>query len=201
MTMDHGDRAAGWPFAVVAACVVACTQVSTPDGGTHPLDVLTADTASVDVVYDVATDGGVDALDVAIVATTDSGADALDVASEATTDGTLADATHDIANDTHDAAPSDAPCVLPDGRAVDIQYDSENCGGCGITCCPGTVCVAGVCSGDCPDGTDCPLPWDAGCAGYALCALTAIDPNNCGSCGHVCGAGQACVSGVCAYPG
>ncbi len=185
MTMDHGDRAAGWPFAVVAACVVACTQVSTPDGGAHARDVPTADTASVDDVHDVASDGG---------------AEALDVTSEPTADAAPIDVVRDIPGDIRDASPSDAPCVLPDGRVPDLQTDIWNCGGCGVVCCRGFLCSSGVCGYDCPGtGDACPLPSeaDAGCAATVGCIYVQSDPANCGSCGHACGAGQVCVSGVC----
>jgi hypothetical protein len=76
--------------------------------------------------------------------------------------------------------------------------DTTNCGGCGTVCpTPANAipkCTAGTCGFTCNTG-----------AGYALCGGACVattsyqtDPNNCGSCGHVCSiATPSCVSGTC----
>jgi spore germination protein YaaH len=55
-----------------------------------------------------------------------------------------------------------------------------------VGCASGTTCEAGKCV--CPGGqTLC----------GAACKDTLADPSNCGACGTVCGAGQACLGGTC----
>ncbi len=59
-----------------------------------------------------------------------------------------------------------------DASGVDIGLDIPTCGP-GQSYCPGAGGAVGI------------------------CASTLLDPHNCGICGHVCNAGQLCVSGMC----
>jgi hypothetical protein len=90
-----------------------------------------------------------------------------------------------------------------DGECVDLMTNLENCGECGNSCVPAAVgvnCIQGQCVRiSCPAA----LPTYCGELGendpnyVDNCADTENDPNNCGSCGNVCGSG-VCVDGVCA---
>lgn len=106
------------------------------------------------------------------------------------------------------------------GQCAELSSDSSNCGTCGRACVPPSKCCNGHCStGKCLDcaqqqqqGTNgappgvakwfknCYLPTrPAGCQCVQVCS----DANNCGSCGHVCGAQGGttgrCVDGKCVY--
>jgi hypothetical protein len=71
---------------------------------------------------------------------------------------------------------------------VNVQTDSNNCGGCGHSC-NGAACVNGRCA--CPTGqTDC----------SGVCVDTQTSNSNCGSCGNVCPAGTTCTAGTCQCP-
>jgi Stigma-specific protein, Stig1 len=88
--------------------------------------------------------------------------------------------------------------TLCSGKCVNLQTDDKNCGSCGTVCSRGQSCVNGTCTsgggggggGGCPSG-------QTKCNGK--CVDLATDPNNCGSCGHVCpyGTNQLCCSGTC----
>lgn len=100
---------------------------------------------------------------------------------------------------------------------TDLLTDSLNCGKCG-TSCGGAACVDGVCSNPlacnpagpntCTTPLTCLASGMCGCApatpSYCsatnTCVNTLTDPNNCGTCSHVCGSGMTCVSGVCTGP-
>ncbi|MBX3207136.1 MAG: hypothetical protein KF764_18965 [Labilithrix sp.] len=86
---------------------------------------------------------------------------------------------------------------------VDLLSDNDNCGACGHKCesyVPlelGTQCSNGTCQPFCRTAglLDCNGLVDDGCeveSGY--------DPNNCGSCGNKCPAGQPCYDGACGCP-
>jgi len=75
------------------------------------------------------------------------------------------------------------------GRCVDSQTDSANCGACGRLCASPDFCVAGVCQASCVAG-------QARCAVY--CVTLATDPLHCGRCGARCPTGQFCTAGRCA---
>jgi hypothetical protein len=100
---------------------------------------------------------------------------------------------------------------------TDLQTDPQNCGSCGQVCGIGQNCQGGQCVSGCPSGQMCATAFGSGsvcassCPSYygvqmtacgtgaiALCTLTNADPNNCGSCGHACPAGQGCDNGTCA---
>ena len=91
-------------------------------------------------------------------------------------------------------------------RCVDLRTDLNNCGQCGQSCPPvpgGTAtCNEGACGVTCSSGSDnCDGNLANGCETSLL-----TDPNNCGSCGHVClspaglvGLGNPmCIEGTCA---
>ncbi|MHB8418766.1 MAG: hypothetical protein ACYDCL_11865 [Myxococcales bacterium] len=93
------------------------------------------------------------------------------------------------------------------GACADIFNSPSNCGGCGVTCSTGRLCVHGSCviPGSCTAGSqggDCALAGAAGggvCCG-AACADSYGDPANCGGCGLACPPGTACVQGACLLP-
>ena len=81
---------------------------------------------------------------------------------------------------------------------VDEKTDTENCGGCGITCKPGSACVGGSCQpAGCNNGPPC-------VGGKVCCATGCVDttsnPNDCGGCGLLCPAGDTCVASMCQPP-
>jgi hypothetical protein len=111
-----------------------------------------------------------------------------------------------------------------DSTCAAIAIDPDNCGGCGKTCASGQVCRRGRCVTECPPAScnhvTCPpgvvacgsICCRAGetcrngmcqlscapltnCAG--MCKDTQVDPQNCGTCGTVCGMGMTCVMGIC----
>ena len=67
--------------------------------------------------------------------------------------------------------------------------DPAHCGGCGRACASGEVCVAGVCTANCPAG-------ETRCDGR--CTRIDTDGLHCGACGNACPMGQGCVAGRCA---
>lgn len=100
--------------------------------------------------------------------------------------------------------PDGTPCgtgqVTCGGVCTDIQTDAHNCGGCGNTCqfvngaaqCVGGSCRLAACNAGWADCNNNPAD---GCE-----TNIANDNNNCGACGHVCGAGTVCTNGVCGPP-
>ena len=80
------------------------------------------------------------------------------------------------------------------GCEVNLSSDNLNCGTCGKTCNPNSVCTNGACN--CLTGfSNCD-----GLPGNGCEADLAIDTNNCGTCGTTCflpGSKSICSSGVC----
>ena len=99
-------------------------------------------------------------------------------------------------------APSTDPCAscFPsetccEGVCVDLAFDSKNCRACGKGC-PGTTCDNSSCTNACAQGfIDCNHNVVDGCEANA-----AVDPQNCGNCGIVCGFQLECVGGNCQCP-
>jgi hypothetical protein len=105
--------------------------------------------------------------------------------------------------------PRSCACTCPDGlkdcngRCVDLQTDRESCGSCGTKCSRREDCCSGSCRsldenancGKCSN--DCSAQGGKTCCAKS-CADLKTDRNNCGSCGHVCPAGQNCCNGTCA---
>lgn len=86
------------------------------------------------------------------------------------------------------------PTTCGANDCIDTNREPQCCGTSCLDCtkllAPGAVaaCTNGVCQVGCPTG------WES-CG--STCALTSIDPQNCGGCGRVCSAAQACQLGVC----
>ncbi|HEX7604951.1 MAG TPA: hypothetical protein VF316_25200, partial [Polyangiaceae bacterium] len=88
---------------------------------------------------------------------------------------------------------------------VNEQNDRTNCGACGTVCGSGEICNAGKCELSCQVGLiKCSTPVvDGGVSdggsdgglGTTFCANPKSDPQNCGGCGTVCGAGKVCSNG------
>ncbi len=102
-----------------------------------------------------------------------------------------------------DAGSEDCNGIYGDGceyATAGFDADEQNCGGCGIPCGVGLVCVGGSCVVDtCASGTaDCDALGGNGCE--YLTDGFATDEQNCGGCGLVCdpasGTG-ACLGGEC----
>lgn len=107
-----------------------------------------------------------------------------------------------VGDDAGDASRLDDATALPDGAAecapdevrcglscVRIAEDPGHCGGCGIACEVGELCIAGSCS-------------SAGCPPELMdCSGRCVDPvtsgGHCGACGRACEAGTGCVDGTC----
>lgn len=85
----------------------------------------------------------------------------------------------------------DESTLLCGEACVDGATDEANCGGCGVVCGGGSVCVEGACA--------CPPDRPTVCG--TSCVDTDGDPNHCGMCGMVCTADPpalgACNAGVC----
>lgn len=94
---------------------------------------------------------------------------------------------------------------------IDISSDSNNCGGCGLTCDGCSQCVNGGCVSGCANGDICcdGMCVDAACGGCDVCPPGQIcsngfccapcsvgDPIN-GGCVNQCVSGQQCCNGVC----
>ncbi len=127
--------------------------------------------------------------------------------------------------DARDGGPCtvpNAPCILPDGGAVDafccagkcvdVSADSANCNGCGLACTADQYCGRGACTPFATCATaqawltsyTCELP--AGGSGYCCngaCQAGDLssDPMNCGDCANACPSGVACVGGRCVRDG
>ena len=84
------------------------------------------------------------------------------------------------------------PCMLPNITCnrvcVDPATDIYNCGGCGIPCGEGRVCVRGQCDNQCPTG-------QMRCGDRCVNPMT--DRNHCGQCDRACATGLVCSQGSC----
>jgi hypothetical protein len=93
-----------------------------------------------------------------------------------------------------DAGLCDAPMMLCSGNCIDPEADQDNCGKCGKSCSPGTVCAAGKCTFPCPANEQ---PCSSGDSGPQFCVNLKTDNAHCGRCSTACGSGQFCVNGAC----
>jgi hypothetical protein len=94
--------------------------------------------------------------------------------------------------------PGYAHCAGPtsNGCETHTATDANNCGACGTVCsyangtpgCNNSICYLASCN----SGYNiCTI------SGTSYCANFTNDPNNCGSCGHVCASGHSCVASAC----
>lgn len=87
---------------------------------------------------------------------------------------------------------ADGACDCPEGlhecggKCVDLLFDEEHCGGCGLSCDPAQSCIDGECV--CGLGT-------IDCAGE--CVDVSTDPLRCGGCTNACSDGEYCRQGNC----
>ncbi|MCB9593508.1 MAG: hypothetical protein H6719_12310 [Sandaracinaceae bacterium] len=115
----------------------------------------------------------------------------------------------DCAEELGDPGPcafGDNPTCCSDG-CQDIDNDPMNCGGCGVQCGNGEMCVGGRCGcggvvGAALGDQACPEPAGVGgseanvcCDG--ACRVVTVDANNCGGCGVVCGPNTVCNDRIC----
>lgn len=73
-----------------------------------------------------------------------------------------------------------------DGACIDVQFDANNCGGCGDACAADSYCEYGECR--CEGGL-------VECGGD--CVDTFDNDDHCGQCGNACDANEACMFGGC----
>ncbi len=89
------------------------------------------------------------------------------------------------------------------GLCRDLSTDSDNCGGCGLSCaagdfCSGGVCIVGTCT---PDLAACTS--DAECCtgicalGDGLCGCVNNNETGCASDSDCCDPGAVCSGGIC----
>jgi hypothetical protein len=104
------------------------------------------------------------------------------------------------------------PVRVRNGVLVNIMTDRANCGACGHNCGDdgtGFITDDDRCfcdTGACACRAYCLPPWATSCGTDCVapgqcktwrCRDLGSDPNNCGSCGHVCNAGESCCAGTC----
>lgn len=94
---------------------------------------------------------------------------------------------------------ADCNANYSDGCEVNLNTDTQNCGGCGMVCRPGPnvagyTCSSGSCTiTACTAGySNCDNNFSTGCE-----VNVQTDPHNCGGCGIVCPSGQTCSAGAC----
>jgi hypothetical protein len=88
------------------------------------------------------------------------------------------------------------------GQCLDVSQSSSHCGDCSTLCDAGTFCYLGSCeeSVSCADAGDVACALNANQAGRCCegrCLDETGDVRNCGTCGHLCGEGEVCLSGDC----
>lgn len=178
--MHSMDALTRRPLALVSAlctslALTACSSPSQPGGGDGSVDASTSDSSGDTLV------------------TPDSSLDAIGPPADSDPVGEASVA--DAVTSPVDAAPGDAaPPSCPTyqsfcgGRCIPTSVDPMNCGGCGVRCAAGEVCVSNGCTSTCPRGL-------TACAGS--CVDTQSDSANCGACGTACPSGMGCTAGRC----
>jgi hypothetical protein len=85
------------------------------------------------------------------------------------------------------------------GKCVDLDFDSSNCGRCGLVCPAATACQGGICepSINCSVAANGGPCWLADAGGEGVCCSgacvdTSSDPLNCQYCGQMCPTGTLC---------
>ncbi len=77
---------------------------------------------------------------------------------------------------------------------VDTRIDANNCGGCGLACGAGQLCVAGACALSCPSTM---ATCDGACFDPATSRVHCGASLDCSNPGVVCDSGEICAAGAC----
>jgi hypothetical protein len=92
------------------------------------------------------------------------------------------------------------------GSCMDLNFDSNNCGICGLQCPSDTVCQAAQCFPpvNCAEGSNGESCWLSPALGEGTCCEgrcvnTVNDQSNCGGCGFVCSGQDVCTNWTCSH--
>lgn len=196
--------ALAWGLSFAACGDPPPTPPDAPPPDLTPSDVATLDVADAtpppDALDAAPADASPDATpDVSDRPTPDAAPDApvIDVALDVVPDRAAPDAPPLDAPRVDAAASCDAGLAACGASCVNLMADRNHCGACGVSCCPGALCVNGRCFADCMAGrTPCVLP---GAPCHTCIDLTS-DARHCGACNRACAEGQTCVAGACRCP-
>lgn len=136
-----------------------------------------------------------DSPDIVEAGARDTGTDSPDAAQR---DVTVAgDSSADVTLPTTDSPEASVDVGCPSDS--DVLTDPNNCGACGVRCCPGSAwCFDGHCRGEGggPGLVACPLSMP-GCTGFTAGVDLMTNHDHCGTCETACGPGQRCAGGSC----